>query len=199
MTKQDFAKVRGFKDTLTNKIHDGIQHKVQQSTILDLMIASNLFGRGIGERKIRPIVETYPDILTSPKTLEEKYEALLQIRGIGTENAQSFVNGIDAFLELLRETELEHKLDTEPAAPVSAAKIDTNHPLYDMHVVMSKIRDKEIIEKLKEVGGRLDDNIGKNTAVLIVKSKDDVTVKTKNAQERGIPIMEPTEFKAKYF
>jgi DNA ligase (NAD+) len=199
MTKTDFAKVRGFKDTMVNKIHDGIKQKVQQATILDLMIASNLFGRGIGERKIKPIVETYPDILTNPKTLDEKYQDLIQIRGIGTENAQSFVNGIESFLMLLRETGLEHKLDVESAAPVSSQKVDTKHPLYDMHVVMTKIRDKEIIEKLKEVGGHLDDTIGKNTAVLIVKSKEDVTVKTKNAQERGIPIMEPAEFKAKYF
>jgi hypothetical protein len=44
----------------------------------------------------------------------------------------------------------------------------------------------------------LDDNIGKNTFILIVKSKDDVSNKTKYATDHNIPIMTPEEFIAKY-
>ena len=60
---------------------------------------------------------------------------------------------------------------------------------------MTKIRDMEIINKLKSVGGILDDNIGKNTFALIVKSKNDISNKTKYANEHNIPIFEPNEFK----
>ena len=36
------------------------------------MKASNIFGRGYGERKITPVLEKYPDILVSENTDQEK-------------------------------------------------------------------------------------------------------------------------------
>ena len=63
---------------------------------------------------------------------------------------------------------------------------------------MTKVRDAEIIEHLKTVGGILDNTISKQTYTLIVKSLDDVSNKTKKATEEKIPIMTPEMFKAKY-
>jgi hypothetical protein len=47
---------------------------------------------------------------------------------------------------------------------------------------------------LKTKGAELDDNIRKDTFVLIVKSKEDISNKTKYAREHNIPIMVPSEF-----
>ena len=65
MENIDFEKVEGFKTKMIDKIYSGIQEKVGKSTLLDIMVASGKLGRGLGERKIRPILEMYPDILTS--------------------------------------------------------------------------------------------------------------------------------------
>ena len=54
-------------------------------------------------------------------------------------------------------------------------------------------------EKLKENGGFLDDNVNKNTFVLIVKELDDNSNKIKKAKEFGIRIMIPVQFKEEYF
>ena len=199
MTKADFAKVKGFKDTLVNKIHDGIQAQVAKASLLDIMAASNLFGRGIGERKIRPILEAYPTILTDPGSQEEKYQKLIQIKGIGQENAKSFTENIDRFLKWLGECDLEGKLTEQPIKEVKAVG-DPSHPLYQKHIVMSGVRDATIKEKMESAGGIIDDSIGKSTFVLIVKSKGDKeSSKTKYAKEHDIEIMEPAEFLAKYF
>ena len=58
--------------------------------------------------------------------------------------------------------------------------------------------DVEIIANLKTVGGILDNTISKQTYVLIVKSLDDISNKTKKANEEKIPIMTPEMFKEKY-
>ena len=63
---------------------------------------------------------------------------------------------------------------------------------------MTKVRDSEIIEHLKKHGGELRDGVKKDTFLLRVKSKEDVSNKTKKAEELKIPIMTPDEFKAKY-
>ena len=44
----------------------------------------------------------------------------------------------------------------------------------------------------------IENNITKNTFALITKSHDDVSSKTKKANELGIPIMTPLEFIEKY-
>lgn len=199
MKKSDYATIAGFKDKMIDKIADGIETKVKSATLLDIMVASNLLGRGLGERKIRPILEAQPQILLSKDSNEEKIKKLKAIPGIGPENANSFVANIPVFLGFLKECDLEYKLDNPIQVPENTmTELDTSNPLYGKHIVMTKTRDAAVIEKIKKSGAVLDDNIGKNTDILIVKSKDDVSNKTKYATDHNIPIMTPDEFITKY-
>lgn len=206
MKKTDFAKVEGFKEKLTEKIYTSIHDKVEKADLVEVMAASNILGRGLGERKIRPIIDEFGTaVFTHYYDISEKHqiESLMTVKGIGKENAKTFVSNIPAFLEFMKECGLEYKLHDEPLAntirPASpAAAVDNKNPLFGKKIVMTKIRDKEIIEYLKTVGATLEDGIKKDTFALIVKSKDDVSNKTKFAVENKIPIMTPAEFKAEY-
>jgi NAD-dependent DNA ligase/DNA polymerase/3'-5' exonuclease PolX len=204
MSKEDFETVDGFKQKMVDKIYDGIQDKVGKATLLQIMVASNLLGRGLGERKMMPMLEAQPDILTSSDTDEEKITKLRAIPGIGPENAKSFVANIGVFLGFLKECGLDGKLNgpviAEPSKELAneMANIDTSNPLYGKHIVMTKTRDATVIDKIKKAGGILDDNIGKTTFLLIVKTKADVSNKTKYANEHNITIMTPEEFNEKY-
>ena len=137
-------------------------------------------------------MSTEPTILQDTASEAEKYEKLIKIKGIGEVNANMFVKNIPAFIAFLRECGLEHKLNKSDKSnksvdkvPTSVDKVPTetainNHPLYNKKIVMTKIRDKEIIDKLKEVGGILQDNVTSETFVVIVKSKDDIKKSLKN-------------------
>ena len=212
MKKEDYNNVKGFKEKMINKIYDGIKTKVEEATLITIMAASNKFGRGIGKRKITPILDKYPNILLSNETVDEKITMLQTVDGIGKENAKSFANNIDNFKNFLEECGLKHKLgniinDLENEIILeekikekeeSKEEIDTSNPLYEKHIVMTKVRDQDIIKHLKKVGGILDDNISKKTFILIVKSLDDVSNKTKKANSLNIPIMTPETFKYKF-
>jgi len=203
MTKIDFEGVEGFKTKMIEKVYTSIHEKVDNASLLEIMAASNLFGRGIGERKIKPILDVYPNILTTKESSEQKITMLKEIKGIGKENAKSFVDHIDGFLAFLKECGLEGKLSGKAVLQNTLTEevtvnVDKSNPLFEKHIVMTKVRDQKIIDELKRVGGVLDDSIGKKTFVLIVKSKDDVSNKTKYANEHDIPIMTPDEFIAKY-
>jgi NAD-dependent DNA ligase len=141
-------------------------------------------------------MEKYPNILTSNEKHEEKVEMLKTVTNIGKENAKSFASNINIFMNFLKEAELEYKMN-EKVEKKEEVK-ESGHILSNKNVVMTKVRDKEIIEKLNEVGGKLVDSINKNTFVLIVKNKEDESNKTKKAKELNIPIMEVDEFKKKY-
>jgi NAD-dependent DNA ligase len=192
MGKADFAKVDGFQQKTVDKLYDGIRDRVSKATIVQLMVGSNMFGHGMGERKLGPVIEAFPDFLTSADSKAEK------VRQLGTKgihkNAEEVVDSIAPFLKLLDSCGVQIK-----AISASVAKqIDTSHPLYGKTVVMTKIRDKEIIDFLEANGAKLGDNVKADTLALIVKSKDDVSAKTKAANDKNVPIMTPEEFKRAY-
>lgn len=200
MSKEDFGKVEGFKEKMIDKVYNSIQTKTKEASLVKIMAVSNVLGRGLGERKMGPIMKAHPNILTDVESIERKKQKLQSVNGIGKENANSFVENIPAFMKFLKESELEYKLTQKPKKeePKNSIKLDSSHPLYGKKIVMTKVRDNEIIEHLKKHGGELIDGVKKDTFLLIVKSKEDVSNKTNKAEELKIPIMTPDEFKAKY-
>jgi len=200
MEKSDFAKVDGFQQKTVDKLYDGIRDRISKATLVQLMVGSNMFGHGMGERKLGPVIEAYPDFLVSADSKAEK------MRQLGTKgihkNAEEVVDSIIPFLKFLDECGIKTKTKTSAsastAASTTAAKFDTTHPLYGKTIVMTKIRDKEIIDFLEAKGGKLGDNVKADTLALIVKSKDDVSAKTKTATDKNVPIMTPDEFKREY-
>ena len=199
MEKSDFAKVDGFQQKTVDKLYDGIRDRISKATLVQLMVGSNMFGHGMGERKLGPVIEAYPDFLVSSDSKAEK------MRQLGTKgihkNAEEVVDSIIPFLKLLDECGIKIKVasaDESRAASTTATKFDTTHPLYGKTVVMTKIRDKEIIDFLEAKGGKLGDNVKADTLALIVKSKEDVSAKTKTATDKNVPIMTPDEFKREY-
>ena len=195
MTEADF-KTAGFK-TMAPKYVENIATKVGEASLLNIMVASGKLGRGLGERKISPIMEAHPDILVSEDTPPQKITKVKTVGGIEQKSAQLFVENIPAFLAFLKECGLDSKL-TAKAAPKPEKVFDKAHPLYQKEVVMTKVRDQDIITALEAAGGKLADSIKATTLALIVKSKEDESNKTKDATKKGVPIMTPEEFKEKY-
>ena len=216
MTKEDYKTVEGFKEKMINKIHDGIHNKLESSSLVDIMAASNMFGRGIGKRKIIPIMDAYPNILLSEETVEQKIDLLMNVEGIGKENARSFANNINKFLQFITDINLYYKVNNlipkissetvNNLIPKISSEtvndndndVDTRHPLYNKRVVMTKVRDKYIYERLKTLGGIIDDNFSNKTDILITKSYDDTSVKITKAKAKNIPIFTPADFVKKY-
>jgi len=198
--QSDFEKA-GFK-TLAQKFVQNIHNKLDEASLIDIMNASNKLGRGISSKTIELIMANEPSILKATgESDQQKYEKLIKIKGIGEVNAKTFVKNIPDFLAFLQKCGLDSKLTSKSKASSSSEtqqQKDSSHPLYNKKIVMTKVRDQEIIEKLKEVGGHLQDNVNSETFALIVKSKDDKSNKTEKAKEKGIPIMTPDEFKASY-
>ena len=204
MTVADFESVEGFQKKMAEKVWGGIRGKVGGACLLDVMVVSNQMGRGLGEKKLAPIMEAFPDILVSGESDAAKIAKLMTVRGIGRENAAEFVANIGGFLAFLRECGLEGKLVSTGAGAVEnipiafGGAVDTGHPLYGKKIVMTKIRDKEIIDRLGGVGAKLEDSMKKDVFALVVKSHADVSNKVDYARKNGIAVYTPEEFKARF-
>ena len=146
MTKEDYETVDGFGKKMIDKIYDGIQNRLNQSSLIDIMVASNIFGRGIGDKKIRLIMNKYPEILNLTNTVLDRKSLLLEIDGIGEENANGFIRNIERFLVFLDEIKLTYKLSEKPMIVIP--KKNETHILNGKNVVMTKVRDANILAAL---------------------------------------------------
>jgi NAD-dependent DNA ligase len=195
MTESDFIKVDGFQEKSAKKFVSGIHEKIETASLPLLMSASNIFGRGFGQRKTELIMKNYPNVLDSQERDPMK---VAKIDGMAKKTAEEFVSHIPAFIEFLRECHLEHKLTRlEPVNPINET-MDTSHTLYEKSVITTGFRSKELEERLKKVGAKIGSSVNKSTFAVIVKDKESTSGKSQEARTLGIPVFTEDEFVAKY-
>ena len=194
MTVADFLKVDGFKDKTATKLHDGIQQRISAASLITIMSASNMFGRGFNDKKIELIMSGYPDVLTSMVSPSQKVLKISEIKGMATKTSEAFVEKIPEFLAFLKETNLEGKLSIPVNNPVEIV----NHPLNGKIVVMTGFRDAILQENLKKLGATVGSSVSSKTFVLLVKDINDTSGKVMDAKKYSIPLMTPTEFVERY-
>jgi len=194
LSRADFEKVFG-KGKTGPALYEGIHERIRTVSLAELMTASNMFGRGIGRKSVDALLSAHPDFLISTAPKSAKL-AILSSIGV-KKNGEQFYDAIAPFRQFLEECGLAHKL-ADVQATVVEQVVDNSSPLFGKSVVMTKVRDAEIIEFLKRAGASLDDAMKTTTFVLIVKDKGDVSSKTKYAETKGIPVMTVEEFKAEY-
>ena len=198
MLEQDFLKVEGFKQKMANKIYTGIHQKLNEATLVTIMAASNIFGRGFSDKKLELILQELPDILTSDKykTNSEKVAAVAAVKGMASKTAEAFVSKISDFKQFMMESGLNEKLhDTKVETVVN---VNSSHPLYNKTVVLTGTRDKQVVEFLKAVGAVQGTTVSKNTALVVAKTKEDDTGKAEDARKLNIPILSVDDFIHKY-
>jgi len=200
MSKADLLTVDGFKDKMATKVFEGIRARLTAASIGTIMSASNIFGRGFGDRKIKLVLdEVGPGILTSGESVGDKTKRIAAIKGMASKTASAFVEQIPTFLAFLEECGLQGKLSnntavTEPVVTVAAA----SHPLYKKSIVMSGSRDKVLEQRLKEIGATMGSSVSKNTFAVITPEPESETGKVSDAKKHGVPVYTPAEFTKKY-
>lgn len=202
MSKTDFLKVAGFKEKMADKIYTSIHKQINDSSLVKIMAVSNIFGRGFGERKIEPIMNKYPDIITSIDSDDEKIKKIVEIRGIEKKTAERFVKHIPSFIDFMKTAKLQSKIEESVTAvtdtSAKAKSMDTSHPLFDKHIVITGFRNKLLSQELKNIGAKETNAISKNTFIVIVSKEGEDTNKSESARQKNIPIMTLDTFKEKY-
>lgn len=196
MTISDFLSIDGFKDKMATKLYEGIKHKIEDASLLSIMSASNIFGRGFSDKKIELILTAYPDILTSNMTKTHKIEMISSIKGMAEKTAELFVSNIDEFISFIKATPLECKLYNNTPKTIT---YDKTHPLYGKTIVLTGFRDISLQNELKEIGAEIGASVSKNTFAVIIKNEEGVnSTKAKEASKLGIQILYLDNFREKY-
>lgn len=190
--KEDVLKIDGFKEKSSQNLIDALS-EVKNKDCKDIMIASNLLGRGIGKSKLDLITSKYPFICENKKKALELTEIQIkEIAGMGDVSAKQFIENLFRFYEFYEELGMELKTAEKPKLVIVNKKIENKH------FVFTGFRNKEFEEIIKNNGGFVDDTITKNTNYLIIKDKTKLTEKVKKAEEKGVIIITAEDFEFRY-
>ena len=191
MSIGDYQTVEGFKQKKSEKIYNSVQEKIQAASLPQIMVASNVFGRAIGIKRIQAVLELYPDIITSDVPSDEKISMVTNVPGIAAKTARVFVEKLPKFAEFMRKANLENKLHEVP----ESVAVDTSGPLYGKTIVFTGVRDKDYMKTLESQGAKIGSTISKKTDYVIVKDLDETTSKADEARKMNIPIYQLDDFK----
>jgi NAD-dependent DNA ligase len=187
MTKTDLLTVDGIKDKSAVKVLTALKEAFDNVECLKLMDASNTLGRGVGSKKLAPVIEAFPKVLTHkyvPTTKE-----LVSIKGIEKKTAETISQNLPKFFDFLEATGIKCAGSEKEIPKTSKGKdTDKSSKLKDMSFVFSGVRDKDLEQKIEELGGSTTGSVTKKTTAIIVKDVDSSASKVEKAKELGIPI-----------
>ena len=187
ITKTDILKIDGFKEKSADNLLKALK-EIKDKSCIEIMNASNLLGRGLGEKKLKIIIDEYPDICNNKeKGLELTNEDLMKIGGMGEILAKQFVENLPKFYNFYEE--IGFKLEKKEEIDI---KINKNFE--GKHFVFSGFRNKEYEKYIKKNNGEVDNSIKKETNYLVVKDKSQITGKIEKAMEKGIKIIDINDF-----
>ena len=192
MSVDDFMTVEGFKEKLSNKIYNNIRTRIEKTSLESLMAGTNIFGRGMGEKRLKIILTQYPDILWSEESNVDKLKKIADLPGFKEKTAQAFVPNIKEFIDFIEKIGLLEQIRKKVPQKIN---IDTSHPLNGKKIVFTGIRDKDLQQKLETFGVNINGSVSKNTDFVIVKDLKDDTSKAEKAREFGIKMMTPDMFR----
>lgn len=196
INKDFLLEIDGFKEKKADLVFNSINEAIKNLTLLDFMVASNILGRGLGEKKIKKILDTYPNIINEQK--KNIYNKIIKLEGFDEISTTLFTDNFDEFIELFNKlpSKLKKKLS------IIVEKKNVNNRFNNLKIVFSGFRNKEWEAIIEEEGGSVVSTVSKNTDILISK-KEDIELATNSkitkALSLKITILTPDQFKKKYF
>lgn len=186
ITKVDLYKAT-YSSKLTMKIFNKLQDVYRKGQCIDFMVASNIFGAGLGRRKLKLITETIPKTLSNDMpTLED----VLSIKGVGEKNARQFIQYLHTFHEFMEEVGLPCRTSIIPLEETPEGFM----VLQNKTIVFTGFRSKELEEFIQKRGGKVATHVSSHIHMVIAKDPQDQSIKSETAKELGIPILDLKTF-----
>jgi NAD-dependent DNA ligase len=190
MTMEDLLKLPNTQTKLATKQLLVLEHIKTNEYALDLlMAASGAFGLGMGSRKVKLVIDTYPDLMTRNITKSD----LIKIAGFEEKTAEIFLSGLEKFKKWVIENKLYY---TDPLKKINEKK--ENGKLDGMIIVMTGFRDKLLEEIIVSENGSIIGSVSSKTNILLAKDINEDGAKIQKARSLKIPIMTSEEFKKKF-
>jgi DNA ligase (NAD+) len=169
---------------MSAKIYPALQSKIQTCSELDLMLASGMMPRGVGDTKLTSLFHVEPD--------PRKWSSVKSCEGWSKEALQSFLQTMPAY-EAWRIKDLpaiSYPQRTQaPNIHFAPGIVHPTPPTPRGYICLTGFRDAEFQKQMEAKGFTFVNTVTKKTTHLIVRNTSETSEKTKKAAEMGIRIL----------
>jgi NAD-dependent DNA ligase len=164
LTVDSLLHIEGFKITLAEKLVSQINECLDKVDAITLMVASNCWGHGFSFKKLKLVLDAYPDIVTNENIT---VEMINNIHGYSTITSQQFMEGLIKFRKYVKENKFNKVFDNTKHKSKKSSDLYVNKTF-----VFSGFRDVELEKYIIDNGGKVSTSVSKNTTAVIVKDLD---------------------------
>ena len=100
---KEVSKIDGIGTRLINKILLSINNAIKETNLADFMASSHKFGRGFGAKRIKLILDKFPNILAKEWTNKEIIANLITIDGFEIKTASQFAKNLNEFKKFYKD------------------------------------------------------------------------------------------------
>jgi len=184
------AEIDGIGKKIVDKLYTNIKNAFKKISLAKLMAASTLFGRGFGGKRLKLIIDIYPDILTVDWNESKMINKLIEIDGFDEITAEQFTKNLPKFKKFLEDLKKVINM------PYLKNKIKNNNKFKDQKIVFTGFRDNNLQEFIENNGGSVTNNVSKNTNIVVYSNTEGN--KYKKAKELNIRLITLEIFKKKF-
>jgi NAD-dependent DNA ligase len=206
----------GLGEKMMTKIYTQIDKAMKnhnKNFIPKLMAGSLAMGQGIGERKLKDLVRSIPDILNDDvyKNKKKLKERILDTDGFSDITADKIINGIVPFVKFIKAVQkyypFDYKVDTKAKKKKNTkntkgkstknTKNTKGKSKYDVtKVILTGFRDGDgtIGDYLDDNDGKLVTSVSKKTTLIVADDINSTSSKVTKGKSLGIPVISKEEF-----
>ena len=202
LTPDIIAGIDGFQLKSATNIYNSIHKVIDNDVSIErVMMASNVFGLGLGEKKFKLIIDAIPNFLEkwkgngNGKKNGVSREDIMNIEGFSDKSTDIFINGMPKFIEWLDLHKMIKLKNTEEKNK-SNTKTDSKsaNKFAGMLVVFTGIRNVDMENLIVDGGGVIGSGVTGKTTLVIAKDITENSGKIKTARDKGIQLMNIDDF-----
>lgn len=168
------SNVKGVGKKTIDLLTDSITNIKSNASLIDIMVASNMFKNGIGEKKLKNIVDNMPNIME-----QHSIDDIKKINGIGEATAKQFVENLDTFKIFHNKYFKKH-----------IVKQDTSQKYKEYNIVFTGFRDKQLEKVITDGGGKISSTVSKKSTHVVAKDISGNSGTLQKARELGVEIID---------
>lgn len=193
--KSDLIDIEGIGEKMITKIFDNIKTSFATTKLSVFMTASNIFGCGLGTKKLQLIIDNYPDIMNNKWKKEEFVEKLNAIDGFSDKTTLKFIDNLDNFKTFF--DNINKIIDISHLNKPVIVKAKGNKFEKEI-VVFTGFRDKELEKIVTDNGGKISSSVSSKTTLVVYAESASDSSKLTKAKDLKIKTMTDGEFKKKF-
>lgn len=171
-------------DGMAIKIYPVLQSKIQTCTELDLMIASSMMPRGVGDTKLQALFALQAD--------PQKWNTIASCEGWSKDALRTFYTMLPTY-------EAWRKQDLSAIPYPRLTTWSTGVPVESKgSICLTGFRDAEFQKQMEQKGFEFTSTVSKKTTLLIVKDLEDSSEKMTKARSLGVRILTREQAKTEY-